>query len=117
MDESYPVANMYIGQFPNDRLAIVARFVSFIAGSFLAVFALGTVLESDLALTFEITPGKTVVFWLGLCTAVVTVARGMVPEDNRVFDPELLMTEVINYTHYMPADWKGQLHSKQVNSL
>lgn len=41
-------------------------------------------------------------------------ARGMVPEDNRVFDPELLMEEVIRYTHYMPDEWKDQLHSKQV---
>jgi len=38
----------------------------------------------------------------------------MVPEDNRVFDPELLMTEVIMYTHYMPDEWKSQLHSKKV---
>jgi autophagy-related protein 9 len=38
----------------------------------------------------------------------------MIPEDNRVFDPELLMTEVIMYTHYMPEEWKGQLHSKKV---
>jgi len=47
--------------------------------------------------------------------AVLTVARGMIPEDNRVFDPDLLMTEVINYTHYMPDSWKGQLHSKRVS--
>ena len=38
----------------------------------------------------------------------------MIPEDNRVFDPELLMTEVIMYTHYMPEEWKTQLHSKKV---
>lgn len=38
----------------------------------------------------------------------------MIPEDNRVFDPELLMTEVIMYTHYMPEEWKSQLHSKRV---
>lgn len=41
-------------------------------------------------------------------------ARGMVPDDNRVFDPELLMEEVIRYTHYMPDEWKDQMHSKQV---
>lgn len=38
----------------------------------------------------------------------------MVPDDNEVFDPELLMTEVISYTHYMPDEWKGELHSKKV---
>lgn len=27
LDESYPAANMYIGQFPNDKLTIVMRYV------------------------------------------------------------------------------------------
>ena len=39
-------------------------------------------------------------------------ARGIVPDDNRVFDPELLTEEVIRYTHYMPHEW---MHSKQVS--
>lgn len=39
----------------------------------------------------------------------------MIPDDNRVFDPELLMTEVIAYTHYMPDEWKDELHSKRVS--
>ena len=38
----------------------------------------------------------------------------MIPEDNAIFDPEMLMTEVIHYTHYMPDEWKGQLHSQKV---
>jgi autophagy-related protein 9 len=47
--------------------------------------------------------------------AILTVARSMIPDDNRVFDPELLMTEVIAYTHYMPDEWKDELHSKRVS--
>jgi autophagy-related protein 9 len=39
----------------------------------------------------------------------------MIPDENRVFDPELLVTEVIAYTHFMPDEWKGQLHSKKVS--
>lgn len=41
----------------------------------------------------------------------------MIPEETRVFDPELLMTDVIQYTHYMPDEWKSQLHSKKVCQL
>ena len=44
----------------------------------------------------------------------MAAARGMIPEDNFIFDPELLMMEVVHYTHYMPAEWKGQLHSQKV---
>lgn len=88
--------------------------MAFIAGSFAAVLFLATITDPDVLLHFEITPNRTVVFYLGVFTAVLTVARGMIPEDNRVFDPEMLMTEVITYTHYMPEEWKDQLHSKKV---
>ncbi|TFK30029.1 APG9-domain-containing protein [Coprinopsis marcescibilis] len=115
LDESYPIASMYIGQFPNEKLTIIMRFVAFIAGSFAAVLVLATVLDPDLFLNFEITPHRTVLFYLGVFGAVLGVTRGMIPEENRVFDPELLMSEVITYTHYMPDDWKGELHSKRVH--
>ncbi|KAF8798110.1 APG9-domain-containing protein [Phlegmacium glaucopus] len=115
LDESYPLADMYIGQFPNEKMTHIMRFVAFIAGSFAAVLVLATVIDPDLFLHFEITPHRTVVFYIGIFGAILTVARGMVPEDNRVFDPEVLMTEVIMYTHYMPDEWKSQLHSKKVH--
>ncbi|TFK42483.1 putative transmembrane protein [Crucibulum laeve] len=115
LNESYPLASMYIGQFPNEKMAIIMRFVAFIAGSFAAVLVLATVLDPDLFFHFEISPHRTVVFYLGVFGAILTVARSMIPDDNRVFDPELLMTEVINYTHYMPEEWKEQLHSKKVH--
>ncbi|KAF9500576.1 APG9-domain-containing protein [Pleurotus eryngii] len=115
LDESYPIASMYIGQFPNEKLTIIMRFVAFVAGSFAAVLLLATVIDPDLFVHFEITPHRTVLFYLGIFGSVLAVARGMIPEENRVFDPELLMTEVIEYTHYMPDDWKGELHSKKVH--
>ncbi|KAF9454588.1 APG9-domain-containing protein [Macrolepiota fuliginosa MF-IS2] len=114
LDESYPVANIYIGQFPNEKMSLIMRFVSFVAGAFTAVLALASVLDPDL-FKFEITPHSTVAFYLALFGGILTVARGMIPEENRVFDPELLMTEVITYTHYMPEEWKGHLHSKQAS--
>ncbi|KIJ69103.1 hypothetical protein HYDPIDRAFT_36195 [Hydnomerulius pinastri MD-312] len=115
LDESYPLANIYIGQFPNEKMTIIMRFVAFIAGSFAAVLVLASVIDPELVLYFEITPHRTVFFYIGLFASVLGVARGMIPEDNRVFDPELLMSEVIQYTHYMPDEWKDQLHSKQTH--
>ena len=93
----------------------IRRFVAFIAGSFAAVLLLASVLDPDLFLHFEITPHRTVLFYITVFGSILAVARGMIPEENRVFDPELLMTEVVQYTHYMPDEWKGQLHSKKVS--
>lgn len=115
MDESYPTASMYIGQFPNTKIALLMRFVSFIAGSFAAVLVLASVIDPDLFNHFEITPHRTVFFYITVFGSILAVARGMIPEDNAIFDPEMLMTEVIHYTHYMPDEWKGQLHSQKVH--
>ncbi|KAI0077122.1 APG9-domain-containing protein [Panus rudis PR-1116 ss-1] len=115
LNESYPMASMYIGQFPNEKLTIIVRFVAFIAGSFAAVLGLASVIDPDLIVHFEVTPHRTVLFYLTVFTSIFAAMRGMVPEETRVFDPELLMTEVIQYTHYMPDEWKDQLHSKKVH--
>ncbi|KAG1766286.1 autophagy protein Apg9-domain-containing protein [Suillus occidentalis] len=94
--------------------AIFAPFiVLYIIMNTTTVLMLASAIDPDLVLHFEITSHRTVLFYLGVFGSVLAVARGMIPEDNRVFGPELLMTEVIQYTHYMPDEWKEELHSKK----
>lgn len=93
---------------------LLCRFVSFVAGSFAAVLFLATIIDPDLFTHFEITSHRTVLFYFTVFGSIMAAARGMIPEDNFIFDPELLMMEVVHYTHYMPAEWKGQLHSQKV---
>jgi autophagy-related protein 9 len=91
------------------------RFVAFVAGAFAAVLALASVVDPDLFLGFEITPHRTVFFYLGVFGSILAAARGMIPDDHRVYDTEELIQEVIGYTHYMPDEWKGKLHSQAVH--
>jgi len=93
------------------------RFVAFIAGSFAAVLLLATVIDPDLFVGFEVTSHRTVLFYVGVFGSILAVARGMIPEENRVFDPELLIMDVIQHTHYMPDSWKDELHSKKVRQI
>jgi autophagy-related protein 9 len=81
------------------------------------VLVLASVVDPDLIVNFEVTPHRTVLFYLGVFGSILAVARGMIPEENRVFDPELLMMEVIQHTHYMPDSWKNYLHSKKASDL
>ncbi|KIM30981.1 hypothetical protein M408DRAFT_327891 [Serendipita vermifera MAFF 305830] len=115
LDTSYPTANMYLNQYPNTAVSHIARFVSFIAGSFAGVLILGSLLDPDLVLNFEITHGRTVLFWIGVFGGILAVTRGMITDGHLVFDPEILMKEVIRHTHYMPEGWKGELHSQKVH--
>jgi autophagy-related protein 9 len=41
----------------------------------------------------------------------------MIPEENLVFEPEAMLTQVIEYTHYCPSHWNGKLHSDDVSTL
>lgn len=111
---SYPFAARYIDQFPKDKTVQVARFVAFIAGALAAVLAVASLLDPDLFLDFEITPQRTVLFYLGIFGSIWALARGILPEENQVFDPEYACRTVIEWTHYEPAQWKDRLHSDDV---
>lgn len=81
------------------------------------MLVLFSVLDPDLSVHFEITPHRSVLFYVAVFGSIMATARGMVPEEHRVFDPEELMAEVVQFTHYMPDSWKSELHSKKVAIL
>ncbi|BDD55587.1 autophagy protein atg9 [Monascus purpureus] len=111
---SYPFASRYVDQFPKDKTVQLARFVAFVSGALASVLALASLVDPELFLGFEVTHDRTVLFYLGVFGSVWAVARGMVPEETDVFDPEFALLEVIDYTHYFPTSWKGRLHSDEV---
>ncbi|KAH7325131.1 autophagy protein Apg9-domain-containing protein [Stachybotrys elegans] len=111
---SFPFATRYLDQFPKRMTDDIARSIAFMSGAITAVLAVGTVLDSELFLSFEITKDRTVLFYLGIFGAVWAMTRGMVSEETQVFNPEYALRNVIEYTHYMPDHWKGRLHSAEV---
>jgi autophagy-related protein 9 len=111
---SYPFASRYVDQFPKDKTVQISSFVAFIAGALASVLALASLLDPELFLGFEITQDRTVLFYLGLFGSVWAIARGLVPEETDVFDPEFALLEVTNFTHYRPNHWAGRLHSDEV---
>lgn len=113
---SYPFASRYLEQFPKDKTIQVSRFVAFVTGALASVLALASVIDPELFLAFEITPERTVLFYLGVFGTVWAVARGIVPEENLVFDPEYALTNVAEYTHYLPNHWRNRLHTNEVRA-
>ncbi|KAI8886343.1 APG9-domain-containing protein [Backusella circina FSU 941] len=114
ISQSYEPANLYINQFPKEKTVLLARFVSFIAGSFAGVLALFSLFDSEALLNFEIVPNGTVLFFLGITGTVFAITRGMIPDDNQVFEPEKLLRQVVEHTHYLPNEWRQKLHTDQV---
>ena len=96
-------------------MAIISRFVAFVAGSFAAVLILASVIDPDMFLHFEITPQRTTIFYIGLFGSILTISRNMIPSEYNVNDPSEIIRKVCWYTHYMPSQWIGNLHSKSVH--
>ncbi|KAF3763738.1 hypothetical protein M406DRAFT_65086 [Cryphonectria parasitica EP155] len=113
---SYPFAKRYLDQFPSVVTERLARTVAFVAGALATVLAIATMVDPDLFLGFEITHDRTALFYLTAFAGVWAFARGMIPEDNTVFNPEYVLRQVIEYTHYEPEHWKGRLHSYEVKT-
>lgn len=108
---SFPFATRYVDQFPKRTTEDIARSIAFMSGAITAVLAVGTILDSEMFLVFEITNGRTVLFYLGVFGAIWAMTRGMVSDETTVFNPEYALRNVIEYTHYMPDHWQGRLHS------
>jgi autophagy-related protein 9 len=114
MDMSYPFAQRYVDQFPRIKSVSVASFIAFVAGGLVSVLALASIIDPELFLGFEITPDRTVLFYLGVLGTIWAACHGAVPPDHVVFDPEYALRNVIDYTHYSPVQWKDRLHSNEV---
>jgi autophagy-related protein 9 len=113
---AYPYANLYLAGFPKDKTEQVSSFVAFIAGAFAFVLVVFTLLDSELFLTFEISPGKTAIFWIGVLTTIYRVARGSSPQEDQVTDPSYYLNHVIYHTRYEPDSWHDRLHTDEVRA-
>ncbi|KAF2030814.1 APG9-domain-containing protein [Setomelanomma holmii] len=113
---AYPYANLYLAQFPKDKTEQISSFVAFIAGAFAFVLVAFTLLDSELFLTFEITPGKTAIFWIGVLSTIYRVARGSSPQEDQVTDPSYYLNHVIYHTRYEPDSWHDRLHTDEVRA-
>lgn len=111
---SYPFATRYLNQFPKDKTIQTAKFVSLVSGAVVSVLGLATVLDQENFLNFEVTPGRTTIFYIGVFGSIWAVARGLLPDDNMVYDTAFSIQEVIEFTHYVPAHWEGRLHTVEV---
>lgn len=113
---SYDYASKYVNQFPKEKTTTLARFITFIAGSFAAVLGIVSLVDPDIFLGFEITKDRTVLFYIGLFGSIAAVGRSLIPSESLVFDPETTLKSVAEYTHYLPKEWEGHLHSDWVKS-
>ncbi|PLW39992.1 hypothetical protein PCANC_11549 [Puccinia coronata f. sp. avenae] len=113
---SYCLSKQYIDYFPKTKTTILAKFVSFIAGSFAGVLIVLSLFDPDAFLHFEITSERSVLFYIGLFGSILAISRGMIKQeyDEKIKRPEELMERIVGLTHYLPPHWYGKLHGLEV---
>jgi autophagy-related protein 9 len=107
-------ATRYVAQFPSPVVSMVAKFVSYIVGAFAAI-AIGCALMDDRLLHAEVF-GRDLLWFTAVMGTVLAASRGMIGEENRVFEPNRLMGEVVGYTHYLPRHWRNLAHNQEVQA-
>lgn len=111
---SHPFASRYLEQFPKIKMTHFASFVAFVSGAIVSVLAVAALLDPELFLNFEVTPERTVLFYIGTLGTLWAFMNGSIPDDTTVISPEYALRNVIEYTRYMPSHWEDKLHSDEV---
>ena len=105
---SYPVAQEYQNVFPPTILSIVARGITFISGSLIAVLFIFSLVEEAIILEVHVF-NRQLLWYLTILTGIFALARSFVPSSNEnTEDPEELMMKLSAHTHYFPLEWKGR---------
>eukprot|EP01118_Nematostelium_gracile_P011327 TRINITY_DN39_c0_g1_i1.p1 TRINITY_DN39_c0_g1~~TRINITY_DN39_c0_g1_i1.p1 ORF type:complete len:632 (+),score=154.63 TRINITY_DN39_c0_g1_i1:63-1898(+) len=113
LNASFPLAEKYVNSFPDNTLAIVARFISFVIGSLVIILvALG--LWNDDFFTVDLFMGKSPLWFLPILGTIIAICRSVIPDENALFEPEKVMEEIVQHTHYMPKSWRNRLHTPEV---
>ncbi|KAI3632247.1 hypothetical protein MIR68_009353 [Amoeboaphelidium protococcarum] len=111
-------ASQYMNMFPSAYVGVLANFVAYISGSIALALTILSFVDDDFLLHFHITPGKSVLFYLGLFGVIYSASRSLVPDASREIkkqSAEDLVREVIELVHYYPSHWKvHNLNSRQL---
>lgn len=108
LNRAYSPASKYMNIFTSPLMTVIAKNILFVAGAFLAVLVLLSVIDED---TLTVEHVITIITFL---TAVVAACRALIPDENIVWCPETLMTAVLAHVHYLPDDWRGRAHKNSV---
>lgn len=85
-------------QFISPALEIIAKYVTFVAGSIFTVLFLLTVWDEDV-LTFE-----HVITAMSVAAGLIFVCRSFISNENLVFCPDFLMKQIVANIHYAPGN-------------
>lgn len=118
LQKAYIPATNYLGLpcFINPYLIILARFASYISGSFIAVLIVISLMNENVMLYVHLYD-HNLLWFLGIFTAIFAGSRSTIPDDskqNNFHTPDELLEIISSHTHYMPSHWVDKGSTKVV---
>lgn len=109
---SYKPATEYATMFPSPMAAIVARFLTVLAGGIIAVLLIGSLVYDEQFLKANLSGTRTVSWWLAMVVLAAMATRSLIPNEYTAFQPAEKLKEVAQHVHHYPADWRNKADSK-----
>jgi len=117
INKSYGPTNDYLSLFYNPYISIVARSISYMAGSFIAVLLFLSLLGEGILLYVHV-GGHNLLWYIGVLSAIFAGARSIMPDESSKYsnhyrrgNHEELVTQIASHTHYYPQYWHQRCHT------
>lgn len=109
LTKAAPYSSAYIDMFFSSVLTAVSRFVVFVCAT-IVVLCLGLEFIFDNFMTTELF-GRSFFWYAGVATAVLVVARSLIPPDNMIIDTKKAFSQIYLFTQYKPKSWNDKEHT------
>lgn len=109
LSKSREPTEKYLSSFTSSLVPLIARFLSFLVGSFLTVILLISFLSDDILLAVTVWD-RSLFYYVGIFGVALTVLRSAAAtpaEAQQIPEPQKHLDEVSLHTHHRPTSWEN----------
>jgi len=82
--------------------SIIAKFVTFVTGSFLAVLTVLTLYDDHILVMLIDNGGRSVLWYITFFGFILTISSSFIPDTQRFYDSKKTLKKVVEHTEYKP---------------
>lgn len=94
--------NEFLDTSHNSITTIVAKFITFVTGSFLAVLWILTLYDDHILVMMVDQEGRSVLWYIGFFGIIFSFSSSFIPNTNKYYDPNKSFDKVVEHTEYFP---------------
>lgn len=105
-NKAHPIILKYLGQFVNEPVNILFKFLSFLLGSTLIILVTVSFFNSDMIVSlFKVE--QPIIFYVGILSGLYVFVNNNIYEDTNAGEPDDTFNELVDILHYVPKEWES----------